>query len=65
MIIFADSRDPNRVRTKQARTTVNEAGKDDILVLLHHNNQLNKMKFTNSSIGENSNISLLIKRNYF
>jgi len=44
---------------------MDEAGKDDILTLLHHNNQLNKMKFTNSSIGENTNISdLLIKRKY-
>jgi len=44
---------------------MDEAGKDDILALLHHNNQFNKMKFTNSSIGENTNISdLLIKRNY-
>jgi len=44
---------------------MDEAGKDDILTLLHHNIQLNKMKFTNSRIGENSNISdLLIKRNY-
>jgi len=44
---------------------MDEAGKDDILTLLHHNNQLNKIKFTNSSIGENTNISdLLIKRKY-
>ena len=44
---------------------MDEAGKVNILTLLHHNNQLNKMKFTNSSIGENTSISnLLIKRNY-
>ena len=39
--------------------TVNEASKDDVFTLLHHNNRLNKMKFTKSSIGENSNIRVI------
>jgi len=32
---------------------VDEASKDDIFKLLHHDNRLNKMKFENSNIGEN------------
>jgi len=39
--------------------TVDEASKDDIFTLLHHNNRLNKMKFTDSRIGENSNIRVI------
>jgi len=35
---------------------VDEASKDHIFTLLYHDNRLNKMKFTNSSIGETINI---------
>jgi len=38
---------------------MDEASKDDIFILLHHDNQVHKMKFANSSIGENSNFRVL------